>query len=60
MYYPLVAMETGPTSFNGVLSKAYGLKYSKLCLNPDIFTGLKEQEHQEKYISLPTKSQEMV
>ena len=30
------------------------------CLNPDIFTGLKEPEHQEKYISLPVKTEEIV
>ena len=32
-----------------------GLRYPKLCLNQDIFTGLKGQEHQEKYISLLSK-----
>ena len=29
-------------------------------LNPEIFKGMKEPEHQEKYISLPTKTEEMV
>ena len=41
-------METEFTSCNGVFGKAQGLRYSKLCLNPDIFTGLKEPEHQKK------------
>ena len=44
-------METGFTSCNGVFSKAQGLGYSKLCLNPDISTGMKEPEHEEKYIT---------
>ena len=57
MNHPLVAMETGFTSCNSDFSKAKGLRYSKLCLNPDIFTGLKEPEHQEKYISLPAKTE---
>ena len=39
-----------------VFSKAKGRRYSNLCLNPDTFTGLKEPEHQEKYISLPAKT----
>ena len=50
MYHPLVAMETGFTSCNGILSKAQGLNYSKLCLNPHIFPELKESEYQEKNI----------
>ena len=50
MYHPLVAMETGFASRNGILSKAQGLNYSKLCLNPDIFPELKESEYQEKNI----------
>ena len=58
MYHLLVAMETGFTSCNGDFSKAQGLRYSKLCLNTGIFTGLKEPEHQEKYISLPAKTEE--
>ena len=29
-------------------------------MNPDILTGLKRPEHQEKYISLPGKTEEMV
>ena len=53
-------METGFTGCNGVFGKAQGLRYSKLCLNPDILTKLKEPEHQEKYISLPAKTEEMV
>ena len=36
------------------------ISHSKLCLNPGIFTGLKEPEHQEKYISLPEKTEEMI
>ena len=60
MYHLLVAMEMGFTSCNGVFSKAQGLRYSKLHLNPDIFTGLKEPELQEKYISVPAKAEEMV
>ena len=60
MYHPLVAMETGFISCNIVVSKEEGLRYSKLCLNPDIFTGLKGPEHQEKYISLLAKIEEMV
>ena len=60
MYHLLVAMETGFTSCNGVFSKAHGLRYSKLCLNPDILTGLKELEYQEKYISPPAKTEKMV
>ena len=53
-------METEFTSCNGVFGKAQGLRYSKLCLNPDIFTGLKEPEHQNKYISLAAKTGEIV
>ena len=53
-------METKFTSCNGVFGKAQGLRYSKLCLNLDIFTGLKEPEHQEKYISPAAKTGEMV
>ena len=60
MYHPLVVMETGFTSCNGVFSKAQGLRYSKLCLNPDISTGPTEPEHQEKCVSLPAKTEEMV
>ena len=62
MYHPLVAMETGFTSCNGVFSKAQGLsRYSKLCLNSDSFTGLNEPDNQEKiYISLLAKTEEMV
>ena len=60
MYHLLVAMETGFTSCNSVFRKAQGLRYSKLCLNPDIFTGLKGPEHQEKYVSLLAKTEEMV
>ena len=56
----MVAMETGFTSCNGVSDKARGLRYSKLCLNLVIFTGMKEPEHQEKYISLPAKTEEMI
>ena len=48
MYHPLVAMETAFISC--VFSKKEGLSYSKLCLNPDIFTGLEGPEHQEKCI----------
>ena len=42
------------------LAKVQGLRYLKLCLNPDNFTGLKEPEHQEKYISPTAKTEEMV
>ena len=45
---------------NGVFSKACVLRNSKLCLNTDIFTGLIEPEHLEKYISLPAKTEEIV
>ena len=55
-FHLLFAMETAFSSCNGVFSKAQGLRYSKLCLNPDIFRELKEPEHQEKYISLPVKT----
>ena len=48
MYYPLVSMETGFTSYNGLFSNVEGLRYSKLCLKPDISTGLKEPEHQRQ------------
>ena len=60
MYHPLVAMETGFTSCNGVFSKVKGLRYSKLCLNPDSFTGLNEPDNQEKNMSLLAKTEEMV
>ena len=52
MYHLLVAMEMGFTSCNGVFSKAQGLRYSKLCLNQDSFSGLKEPDNQEKYITV--------
>ena len=42
------------------LAKHKELTYSKLCLNPDIFIGLKEPDNQEIYISLPEKTEEMV
>ena len=54
MYHPLVAMETELNSCNGVFI------YLKLCLNPDVLTELKEPEHQENYIALPAKTEEMV
>ena len=60
MYQPLVVMETGFNNCSGVFNKALGLRYLKLCLSPDILTGLKKPEHQEKFISLPVKTEEMV
>ena len=63
MYHLLVDMEMGLTSCNSVFSKAKGLRYSKLnpdSLNPDSFTGLKEPDNQEKYISLLAKTEERV
>ena len=59
-YHLLVAMEMGFTSCHGVFGKAQELRYLRLCLNQDIFTGLKEPEHQEKYVSPPAKTEEMV
>ena len=59
MYHPLVPKRTGFTSCNGAFSEAYGLRYTKLCLKADMFTALKEPEHEEQYISLPAKTDEI-
>ena len=51
MYHPLVAIETGLSVETVFLARNKDLGLGT-CLIPDIFTGLKGPEHQEKLISL--------